>query len=99
MTSAHLRLHERERDFAARAGALLGLALRDRPAEVGVAHVDLQEPLGAHPLLRVELVLAITPEQALRLRYGDDVVVTRTDRGWSVELPDTPDDRQASGPE
>jgi hypothetical protein len=88
MTVHPSALREREARFAARVGTFVGTLLRDQPARVGVASVTIDDALGERSLLRVEIAVPLGPEEALRLRYGDDAIVTRTDRGWSVEFPE-----------
>lgn len=85
-------LRAREAQFSARIGRLLGLD----PERVGIVNATVEEPAGAAPTLRVDLIMRITGEEAARLRYGDDVQVERTERGTLIiNIPDTPETPRA----
>jgi hypothetical protein len=82
----------REAEFGRRIAALFGVDpgyVLDASAEETRTEAGVERRT-----VTVTLVRTVTQEEALRLRYGDDVEITRTPKGgWDVRIPvSKPDD-------
>lgn len=78
-------LRAREAQFSRRVSRLLGLD----EARAYIANASVDEPYGKLPTLHVEVVMRLSTEEALRLRYGEDVVIEQIENGGlHVSIPD-----------